>query len=122
MKAANIRLDAGELFSKWGFSDGDLLRDLINYGDREVLRFMNSGHELASYGITHATLISLVEQRLLPNLPRKIETFRINTCHNPIRAEDGEIDHDICDVAVWVSADEVVAEAERIMGESHGVA
>lgn len=74
------------LFSKWGFVDGDALDDFLYDGGLFELEPNNWQHELAEFGFAHALLIRIVETKLLPLLPRKIETRRISTHHNPIRA------------------------------------
>ncbi|MCJ7725722.1 MAG: hypothetical protein MUP76_04965 [Acidimicrobiia bacterium] len=69
----------GGLLHKFGFSDGDLLFDLVEE------------HHLAVYH--HDLLAAVVERLLVPLLNQKVETYVIEaTLHNPIRARtiDGE--------------------------------
>lgn len=87
-----ITLQSDSLFSKFGFCDGDILDDwwywrfaLASDGPQ-----LAPEHELQDHGFAHALLIRLVEHHLLPALPRVIETYRISSIHNPIRAEDDE--------------------------------
>ncbi len=67
------------LLSKWGFSDGDLLDDLL--WDHDIRGADNQ-----------AVLATIVEQYVVPALDQEVETERIGTLHNPIRAVtvDGE--------------------------------
>lgn len=58
------------LLSKWGFSDGDLLDWLYEFGIRDK----------------HAVLCAVVRQKVLPALAQRVEVDEIGTCHNPIRA------------------------------------
>jgi hypothetical protein len=64
-----------DLYSKWGFSDGDVNEEVCS--------------ELGLRRWRHEILIEMVRARLLPALPNKIEVYEISTHHNPIRAEDG---------------------------------
>lgn len=65
-----VTLFAEGLLSKWGFSDGDLLDWLYEFGVRDK----------------HTVLCAVVRQKLLPALAQKVEVEEIGTCHNPIRA------------------------------------
>lgn len=65
-----VTLFADGLLSKWGFSDGDLLDWLYEFGVHDK----------------HAALCAVVRQKLLPALAQKVEVEEIGTCHNPIRA------------------------------------
>ncbi|MBU1493155.1 MAG: hypothetical protein KKE89_06555 [Actinobacteria bacterium] len=67
------------LLHKFGFSDGDLLFDLVEE------------HHLAVYH--HDLLVAVVERLVVPRLDQAVETYTIGaTLHNPIRARtiDGE--------------------------------
>lgn len=70
-----ITLYARDLYSKWGFHDGDILQDAV--------------HNLGLQGVRHKdVLCRLVEDKLLPALPYPVKLERIDTCHNPIRVDD----------------------------------
>lgn len=59
-----------DLLSKWGFSDGDQLSWLDEFGIK---------HD-------QAVLCAVVRQKILPLLKQKVEVLEMGTCHNPIRA------------------------------------
>lgn len=65
-----VTLFADGLLSKWGFSDGDILEWLFDFGDHD----------------RHAVLCAVVRQKLIPALAQKVEVEEISTIHNPIRA------------------------------------
>jgi hypothetical protein len=69
-----ITLYAQCLYSKWGFSDGDILQDAV------AVLGLNVYHK--------DVLCQLVEDKLLPVLPYPVKTERISTAHNPIRVAD----------------------------------
>ncbi len=83
-----VVLRAEGLNSKFGFSDGEILEDMIpeKWWDAE-----------------HAILAHLVREKLLPLLDDRVSLFEIPTCHNPIRAEldtrkfvDGSVNVSVC--------------------------
>jgi hypothetical protein len=101
-----IRLEANCLFSKYGFEDGDILSDIIwdmDIDHTKIMKFELRGHDLS-----HAVLIKLVEERLLPILPRHIVTDRIITAHNPIRAEPGESSDGLENFYVDIPVEEII--------------
>lgn len=69
------------LLSKWGFADGDTVGDQI-VAANDWDRFQ----ELMSDVDEHAVLVDLVRRFVLPACSAHIETVRLNTIHNPIRA------------------------------------
>lgn len=107
-----ITLFSAGLLSKWGFSDGDLLKWLRKFGDYNH----------------RAVLCAVVRQKLLPALTQKVEVEEIGTIHNPIRARtvDGEnVTHMHCDstrctegiftpASVDVTGEEVLAIARSL--------
>jgi hypothetical protein len=77
----DLRLHAGSLTSKWGFSDGDLVGDWAL--DNDALADIDEVLALDE----HAVLIALVRQHLMPALAAYgIVLAEISTNHNPIRA------------------------------------
>lgn len=74
-----VTLKADDLYSKWGFGDGDALSDAFDE--------MNLGY----LDLEHETLCLLVEDKLLPILPRPVKTYRIGSLHNPIRVDDDHL-------------------------------
>ena len=77
------------LLSKWGFSDGDLLDDLIwDAGMEEVGDFLFDKKDEAGsiYGFDHTVLVLVLLTHVLPVLDQKVETRVIGTIHNPLRA------------------------------------
>lgn len=82
-KAANpgpvLTLFSSGLLSKWGFGDGDVLFDAWwDWCESQGIPYTPIGK--------HSILCELVETRLVPALDQKVETVRISTNHNPIRA------------------------------------
>ena len=68
-----MRFNTDGLLSKWGFSDGDVLSDLLydnNLGGVDE----------------HAVLQKVVTDHIVPNLKQNIELEFIHTIHNPMRA------------------------------------
>lgn len=77
----SITLHARDLFSKHGFSDGDLLDDFL-------WDHFNETHPVAS----HELLELLIREHLVPVLPVPLELERIISIHNPIRVADCELE------------------------------
>lgn len=67
MSHITVTLNASDLWSKFGFCDGDLFTDFS--------------------GLPHEILVKAVRKHLLPLLPG-IEVYEIQTIHNPIRVKD----------------------------------
>lgn len=83
----SVTLRAESLLNKWGFGDGDIIRD--------------------DAGPRHELLTQLVTQHLLPLLPG-VEVFEICTIHNPVRATEATsnlIRERFMDVEVTVDVD-----------------
>lgn len=108
---------ADQLFQRWGFGDGDLLDDLLwdnNLGevhlDRD--RCMQFAHEV---------LAAAVERWLLPALPEAVETYRICTIHNPIRAKALDYDQPcptaLQDVSVEVPDEDILKLARQLKSQ-----
>jgi hypothetical protein len=66
-----VELRSADLYSKWGFADGDLMMDLMF-------------EEVRDY---HDALVAVVERLLLPKLHQKVVLFTMETSHNPVRAQ-----------------------------------
>jgi hypothetical protein len=66
------------LYSKWGFKDGDLLREWSGRWH----------HDLRRPGVDqHLVLVRLVREYVLPKLDQRVEVVvEQGTVHNPIRA------------------------------------
>jgi hypothetical protein len=108
-----VTLDAASLYSKWGFSDGDLLSGAF--------------YAMKITGIRQRDVLAqLVEERLLPALPYPVKTERIDTAHNPIRVEDAHHSDGSYEangnVIVFVTYGEVAACAERMRAEIEAIA
>lgn len=88
MSGRNLLLDAESLMSKWGFDDGSALDDW--WGDV---------YDTAPRFNTDDVLHALVVAHLVPALRaagHEVELIRIETSHNPVRADtlDGQlVDH-----------------------------
>ena len=78
MSGEVIVLRACGLASKYGFSDGDILSEII---------FDKLGYEQWANARQSEILVDLVRERLLPLLPG-VEVYEVITSHNPIRAKD----------------------------------
>jgi hypothetical protein len=77
MTGTVILLSEG-LLSKWGFGDGDILDDFVDWTE-------DNGYPRPAD--EHALLRTLVRTHLLPALHQRVEAIDIETIHNPIRAE-----------------------------------
>ncbi|HHM6096816.1 hypothetical protein [Stutzerimonas chloritidismutans] len=115
---ASVTLSAADLFSNWGFADGGVLDDVL-YDIEDQCPALVSDEALGdgdgrSFSFAHAVLIRLVEECLLPSLPRKIQTYRIPSTHSPIRAEEYESPEGLLDTAVTIPADKVIEIALQI--------
>lgn len=73
-----LTLFSDELFSKWGFNDGDMPDDVCDHLDEiyPVWPILD----------WHKILVRLVKEHLLPILEQHVELVEICTNHNPIRA------------------------------------
>ncbi|WP_433355598.1 hypothetical protein ACQP25_17165 [Microtetraspora malaysiensis] len=65
------------MLSKWGFNDGDVPDDLLDYCDDRGIPSPDGWDEV---------LHTLVVERLLPALDQRVEIVRVGTSHNPVRA------------------------------------
>lgn len=70
-----LRLYTSNLFSKWGFNDGDM--------PSEVYEAVDNPRDVD----WHVVLKRLIRERMLPLLDEKVECYEIDTSHNPIRAD-----------------------------------
>ena len=75
-----LRLATDDLFSKWGFGDGDVVEDYLwDHVDEDLQARLFDLDQ-------RAVLCQLVRSHLLPALDRPVEVYEIQTIHNPIRA------------------------------------
>lgn len=111
----HIELAATGLFSKWGFSDGDILDGVLSKGGYCVISRPIDKH----LSFDHEVLARCVERYLLPALPVQIEVYRIATCHNPIRIADSSVGllEVVEDVTVRVSAESILEIAAEVLRE-----
>lgn len=77
-----LRLHSQDLLSKFGFNDGDAPDEWWDYCVAAGIDYVNTEFPTAE----------LVELYLLPRLDQNVTVVRIETCHNPIRADviDGQ--------------------------------
>lgn len=75
----SLRLRADSLLSKWGFGDGDTPEIVYDYCEANGIEYQHLNW--------HATLVRLVREHLLLVLEQDVETYEIETIHNPIRAQ-----------------------------------
>lgn len=76
MSEPSIRLYSGDLFSKWGFNDGDDPDAWLDYCEAHGV----------DYNEIKYPLVELVRRHLLPVLDQAVTVVEIETLHNPIRA------------------------------------
>lgn len=108
-------LDAASLWSKWGFSDGELLNDVVYVAMHQsaALREADAVVTKDKWVGTMAqqVLCETVRRYLLPLLPG-IEVEEIGTSHNPIRVKDASGHNDapdnVKDVRIEVSISQVL--------------
>ena len=112
-----VTLDSYSLFSKFGFCDGGVLDDWrYSLGDDMVRGLVaKPGTKTAFLGFEHALLSTLVRKHLLPALPHAVEVYDIGSCHNPIRAEVGEVN--VFDVGVVVSFEQITLLAKALIAD-----
>lgn len=81
-------LESESLLSKWGFNDGELPDQLLDWLDTQGLPYPGDWREV---------LPLLVERELLPALDQAVTLTRIGGNHNPVRAKtvDG-VDVEAC--------------------------
>lgn len=119
--ADEIVFYAKGLQSKWGFGDGDMLDDLLyeHIGTDEEIDHTFGGRDKcgALYTLKHAVLILAVERFVVPALDQTVDTFRLYTIHNPIRAERINGDTDIEDYTLTPAAVAVPGSAIRAIAD-----
>jgi hypothetical protein len=111
----DITLEGGDLFSKYGFSDGDMLRGHVEM-EGPLYTFSEMLVDRDDY-ITYdrLTTVALVEVYLLPRFDRPLTLFFTNYLHNSCRVEEapwwGRTDGEFYDTlpSVEVPSEEVYA-------------
>ena len=104
-----VTLETASLFSKYGFSDGDLLWDL--FADDAVVSVI-----FGATSIAHEALCVLVQERLLPALDPPVMTRTIVTIHNPIRADSFD-DDPVTPASVTVPTWDVFCTVRRVIAD-----
>ena len=115
-----IHLHAESLFSKWGFCDGDVLDDILwdlyeGYTPNDYVFEGKSGAE-CDHGFSHALLIELVKQKLLPELPVGFKIHHLSTCHNPVRADEDMDEDSVSGLYATVTTEDVMAVIKGMTG------
>lgn len=117
-----ITFEPADVFSKWGFNDGDLLDDLLaEWMENNAVhpRAMESG----------LVLYHVVERLVLPNLPHRITLERGKLLHNAARAatvngtpvDDLSVDdlrrimNDLDLLPVTIPVEEILQEARTLL-------
>ena len=77
----DLYLPANGLFSKWGFTDGDVVGEWIQDAEDAGLIEPRQRWDID----THPILRQLVTEHLLPLLPGPFTVYAVDTIHNPIR-------------------------------------
>lgn len=72
-------LETAGLLSKWGFNDGDIPEEVYDL-------IVDENLDWRKVAWRDELLPLLVEKYVLPLLDQKVETYRIGSPHNPIRA------------------------------------
>ena len=111
-----IALYAADLWSKWGFNDGDMPDEVWDALEEEGIDVLHLDW--------HRVLIDLVRTFLVPRLDVEVELQEIITSHNPIRSVDaGDYSYgdkineeEPSNVSVFVSMPEVISAANRVLG------
>lgn len=103
----SVYLPSDDLFTKFGFSDGDLLNDVLDDHYPDGVPNLPGDH----LGFRHRVLVRVVREHLLPRCP-SADVYEISTLHNPIRYEDSV--SRFTEVEVWVPVDEVIRIAEDV--------
>lgn len=80
MSEPTLRLLSSGLLSKWGFSDGDVPDEWLDWCEERGIDWT------ALRGWRAYVLPELVRRYLMPALEQKVELVDIGTNHNPIRA------------------------------------
>jgi hypothetical protein len=78
---ATVTFSASGLCSKWGFSDGNLLDDVLSDHGYDILE------KVAGQSLHNRVLIACVKTFLFPKLPTVVPFQEIYGCHNPIRID-----------------------------------
>lgn len=113
MTSDGLWLHTESLFSKWGFSDGDV--------PDEVFDFVFDNELDDGCAWWRPLLAELVKTWLLPSLSKPVDVYVITTIHNPVRAASvagvpvpddviygaGETDYGLTPAAVCVPWDAV---------------
>lgn len=106
MEATSIRLRAVDLFDKWGFSDGEVLFDVLfdNFIAPTVwtLDGVTGGAHVHAQTFDSCLLIRLVREYLVPAIPRPFGVHRSMSAHNPVRADMGETVDGLDDIYIDV--------------------
>ena len=94
-----------DLLHKFGFRDGDMLLDLMDEHHLEVDR--------------SDLLAAVVEQLVVPRLDQRVETYRIVSMHNPIRARtidgaEADIDSTLTPEVVEVPVAQIIEVARTL--------
>ena len=108
-----ITLHAEDLWSRGGFSDGDILEEFWP----EVL--FEDSSDADPHGEEHRVLIYLVRNLLLPKVdPQHYdEIMEIVTNHNPIRVSNhfhAEVPDEVREISVTVTEDEVLLARDEV--------
>lgn len=93
------------LLHKFGFSDGDLLVDLMEEHHVEVDR--------------SDLLVAVVERLVVPRLDQRVETYTLSSLHNPIRAStvdgaEADLDSVLTPEVIEVPVPEILAVARAL--------
>lgn len=76
-----VTFQTNDLYSKFGFNDGDILNSLLDYYNSEF--FVRNG-KVYDGG---QALIKVVKFFIVPFINKKIKVYEVVSYHNPVRAE-----------------------------------
>ena len=122
MALPSVTLAASGLFSKWGFSDGDVLDDFMwewrsDFEGPPDYFFDGKPGSECPHGFAHALPINLVRRHLLPVLPEGFEIYHLSSAHNPVRATDEMQEQEVGDIFVVVTPDQILAMIAEMLKE-----
>lgn len=105
-----IYLNSSCLFSKWGFADGDILDDWMY--EKFQFQAPDSGPWDDNLGLEHCILHRLIMDHLIPLCPSGFSVHTIGSCHNPVRADQDQLDPCVCATVTYeqfcTAADQVI--------------
>lgn len=121
MDATAIRLRAVDLFDKCGFSDGEVLFDVLFDNELQPTVWTFEGVTGGAYEhrqtFDSCLLILVVREFLVPAIPRPFGVHRTYSAHNPVRADMGETVDGLDDIYIDVPHADVLRIARDMIAK-----